>query len=105
MPGLLASGRVFDVPLAFIAVELAALCAYRLLRQEHLVPIDFYLHMVAALGLLGAARAVVAGAWWGQIGLLLAAALVAHLLALAPALRLKWGLNQRHRPISGGGLS
>jgi hypothetical protein len=78
----LASGRVFDFLLVFIAVELAAFCAYRLLRQQHLVPFDVYLHLGAALGLLGAARAVVAGDWWGQVGLLLAGALLAHVLAL-----------------------
>ena len=79
---LLATGRVFDFLLAFIALELAAFCGYRMLRQEHLVPVDVYFHMAAALGLLGAARAVLLGAWWGQTGLMLAAALVAHGIAL-----------------------
>lgn len=78
----LTSGQVFNFLLVFIALELAAFCAYRLLRQEHLVRVDVYLHLAAALGLLGAARAVVTGNWWGQIGLLLAGALLAHVLAL-----------------------
>jgi len=80
---LLVTGRVFDLLAAFIAIELAVFLGYRLVRQEHLVPVDVYFHMAAALGLLGAARAVFAGAWWGQTGLLLAAALLSHALALA----------------------
>jgi hypothetical protein len=83
---LLSTGRVFDFLLAFIALELATFCGYRLLRQEHLVPVDVYFHMAAALGLLGAARAVLLGAWWGQTGLMLAAALLAHGFALS----LRW---------------
>ncbi len=86
MVELLSTGRVFDFLLAFISLELAALCGYRLLRQEHLVPVDIYFHMAAALGLLGAARAVLLGAWWGQTGLMLAAALLAHGFALG----LRW---------------
>ena len=91
---LLATGRVFDFLLAFIALELAAFCGYRMLRQEHLVPVDVYFHMAAALGLLGAARAVLLGAWWGQTGLMLAAALVAHGIALS----LRW----RRRAVTRG---
>ncbi len=83
MAELLSTGRVFDLLVAFIAIELAAFCGYRLLRQEHPVPIDVYLHMAAALGLLAAARSVFAGAWWGLIGLLLAGALLSHALGIA----------------------
>ncbi len=83
MAELLSTGRVFDLLVAFIAIELAAFFGYRLLRQEHPVPIDVYMHMAAALGLLGAARAVLAGAWWGQVGLLLAGALLSHALGIA----------------------
>lgn len=83
MAELLSTGRVFDLLVAFIAIELAAFCGYRLLRQEHPVPIDVYLHMAAALGLLGAARSVFASAWWGLVGLQLAGALIAHTLGVA----------------------
>jgi len=86
MPELLSTGRVFDFLLAFIALELTAFCTYRLFRQEHLVPVDVYFHMAAALGLLGAARAVLLGAWWGQVGLMLSGALLAH----GTALGLRW---------------
>ncbi len=96
MAELLATGRVFDFLLVFIALELAAFGGYRLLRQEHLVPVDVYFHMAAALGLLGAARAVLLGAWWGQTGLMLVLALLAH----GYALRLRW--RQREAAARGG---
>jgi hypothetical protein len=83
---LLTTGRVFDGLIVVIGLELAAFAAYRLVRQEHLVPVDVYFHMAAALGLLGAARAVLLGAWWGQVGLMLSGALLAH----ATALGLRW---------------
>ena len=97
MAELLSTGRVFDLLVAFIAIELAAFCGYRLLRQEHPVPIDVYLHMAAALGLLGAARSVFAGAWWGLVGLQLAGALLSHAVALV--------LGWRRRGVANAGLA
>jgi hypothetical protein len=83
---LLGSGRVLDAVLACIVLELLGLLAWRLLRREHAVQADVYLNMVSAAGLLLAAHAVLAAAWWGLTGLCLSASLVAHLAAL----RLRW---------------
>jgi hypothetical protein len=83
---LLTSGRFFDLVLGMIALEILILLGYRLFRNEHLVAADVYPNLIAAAGLLGAARAVMAGAWWGYVALLMSVALVGHVLAL----RMRW---------------
>ncbi len=85
---LLASGRVFDFVLAVVALELLGFLAYRAFRGRSLVALDVYPNLMAAAGLLGAARLVIAGAWWGYPCLLLSLALVSHLLAL------RWGARR-----------
>jgi len=81
MADLLVSGRVFDGVLAVIALELFGFLGYGLIRRDAAVN-DVCANLLAAAGLLGAARLVLAGAWWGFACLLLIGALLAHLLAL-----------------------
>jgi hypothetical protein len=88
---LFTTGRFFDVVLGIIALEIIALLGYRLVRKEHLVAPDVYPNLLAAAGLLGAARAVMISAWWGYVGLLFTVALVGHVVAL----RMRW---QRAQP-------
>jgi hypothetical protein len=81
---LLASGRIFDFVLAVILLELLGFLGYRWLRHGHLVATEVYPNLLTAAGLLGAARLVIAGVWWGYACLLLIGALASHLCALKP---------------------
>jgi hypothetical protein len=68
-------------------MELLGLLAWRWLRREHAVHSDVYFNMISAVGLLGAAHEIRAGAWWGLTGAALMVALLAHLVALRLRLR------------------
>jgi hypothetical protein len=85
---LLASGRVFDFVLVVIALEMLGLLAYRAVRGRSLVAPEVFPNLIAAAGLLGAGRLVIAGVWWGYPCFLLSVALVAHLVAL------RWGARR-----------
>jgi hypothetical protein len=96
---LLASGRVIDAVLACLLLELLVLLAWRLVRREHAVHADVYFNMVAAVGLLAAAHAVLSQAGWGLTGAALLVALAAH----GVALRLRWRAGHRPmRPVNNG---
>ena len=86
MPEFLSGTRALDLVLACISIEIAALVGYRLDRGEPLLPADVLANLLAAAGLVGAARLMMAGAWWGFAGLSLLGALCAHVVAL----RLRW---------------
>jgi len=76
------SGRIFDVVLACVLIEIAVLAACRLARARVGLAADLLGHLCAATGLLLAARVSLAGAWWGYTGICLTGALAAHVAAL-----------------------
>ncbi len=78
---LLTSGRVIDVALAAVVVELGVLLVIR--RQTGLGPVDVIGQVLAGVLLLLAVRCAVTGAETGWILALLAASFPAHLFDLA----------------------
>lgn len=75
---LFASGRIFDVVLAVLAIE-----AIVLIYRDGRGAFPWLVHLLAAAGLVAAARAAVAGApWWG-VAAALGVALGAHVAELA----------------------
>jgi hypothetical protein len=86
MPEFINSGRVIDVALLMVVLEMTALLAYRARRRNSLATADVLAHLCAAAGLLGAAHLLLARAIWPYPALALSAALVAHIVAL----RFRW---------------
>lgn len=83
MAELFASGRIVDLILAAMALEAAALAAYRR-RSGRGVPLpDLAANLVAGGCLLLALRAALTGADWSAAAAWLGAALLAHLADLA----------------------
>ena len=93
---LLTAGTAIDLALAVVLVELCVFAGYRLLRARSLVAGDVHANLVAAAGLLGAAHAALADAWWGMWAGCLLLALAAHVIAL----RMRW----RVRPDAWSGV-
>lgn len=87
------SGRVLALALAIVTLEIAALLALGALRTSTRVAADLLANLCAAAGLLGAAELLLAHAPWPYAASALAAALVAHVLAL----RLRWRATQPAR--------
>jgi hypothetical protein len=86
MAGFISGGRVLDLVLACISIEILVLVCYRLGKQAQLLPADVLANLCAAAGLVAAARLLIVAAWWGYVGVALTGALFAHVLAL----RLRW---------------
>jgi hypothetical protein len=79
---LVASGRVVDVIIVFMALEALALHIYHRRTSHGPAPADTLLMLLAGLCLLLALRAALTGSSWLWIAAFLAAALVAHLADL-----------------------
>lgn len=83
MQGLLASGALLDLLLAGLLLEVGLLL-FLARRTGRGIPPRSLVATLAAGGLILLAwRLSVAGAWWGWVGLALAAALAAHIADLA----------------------
>jgi predicted GNAT superfamily acetyltransferase len=83
LAGLIGSGALLDVLLAGLVLEAAVLLALAQ-RSRRGIPARSLLATLLAGGLILCAwRLSVAGAWWGWVGLALAAALAAHIADLA----------------------
>ena len=82
MSALFASGRIVDLVLAFTVIEGLLLLALHRRTGRGLAPADLLGNLAAGISLMLALRAALVGAWWGWIGLCLAASLVAHVADL-----------------------
>lgn len=83
MSALFDNGRIVDLILALVAVEIVALMAYRRMTHRGIPALDIVFNLLAGVCLLLALRGALAqsGSLW--IAVWLSAALVAHLADLA----------------------
>jgi len=84
--GLFESGRIVDLILAIVAAE-AAWLAWRGRARGAPWQLANFSHLLAGAFLLLALRAALTEAWWGWIGLWLAAAGLAQIVDLRQRLR------------------
>jgi hypothetical protein len=95
MSDLIRSGRVLDLVLTVVGLEMLWLLATRAGRRRmHGAP-DVLAHLCSAAGLLTAAHLIIVRAHWIYAGMALGAALLAHLIAL----------RVRSRAVLPGGLA
>lgn len=80
---LFASGRIVDLILLFIGLELALLTLLHRWRGMGVPPMELLGHLASGAALLLALRSALVGAAWIWTAAWLAAALVAHLIDLA----------------------
>ena len=79
MADLFASGRIADIVIGFMLVEMAVLLGLRGRMRRRLPVGEFAASIAAGLALVLALRSALAGSSWHLIALWLAAALAAHL--------------------------
>jgi hypothetical protein len=79
MTALFTSGHVVDLILGFAALEALLLARHHRRTGRGVPPADLVSNLLAGVCLMLALRGALVGAWWGWIGLCLAAALLAHL--------------------------
>lgn len=82
MAALFADGSVAALLLGFVLVEAALLVAWHRRTGRGLPPAEVASLLLPGACLMLALWAALAGAWWGWIGLALAASLATHLLDL-----------------------
>lgn len=82
MSEFISSGRVIDLALAMVVLEMAALLALRAWRSDFPYSPDLMAELSAGAGLLCACRLLIAGAAWRYPALALGGALAAHIAAL-----------------------
>jgi hypothetical protein len=82
MENLFASGRVVDIALAVMALELAVIAVYRRKTGKGPRIVGLLANFAAGAGLLLALRASLTGTGWSVVAVPLAIALGAHLLDL-----------------------
>lgn len=80
---LIASGRIVDIMLAFVAVEVVLMLVYRRRTGRGIAPTPLLLNVGAGGSLMLALRAVLAGAGWPWVAACLVGALVFHIADLA----------------------
>lgn len=79
MSALFASGRIVDLILGITVLEALVLLALYRRNGSGIAPVDLLGNLASGICLMLALRGALVGAWWGWIGLCLAASLVAHL--------------------------
>jgi hypothetical protein len=82
MPEFINSGRVIDLALVIVGLEVTALLSWSVWRGRALATADVVAQLCAAAGLLGATHLLLEHALWIFPALSLGAALIAHVLAL-----------------------
>jgi len=75
---LFANGRIIDLILALMVLEVGILALYHVKTGRGIAPIGLLLNQLAGFGLMLAARCALIGGWWGWIALSLILALLAH---------------------------
>ncbi|MEQ1710523.1 MAG: hypothetical protein ABL908_03880 [Hyphomicrobium sp.] len=84
---LVRSGRIVDIALGLIVVELGALAWLRSRSRSAVFDVGFVAHLAAGAFLLLALRAALTGASWLAVAGWLFGGLVAHLVDLGARLR------------------
>ena len=74
MSQALADGSLVDGVIAITVLEALALLVYRALTGKGVAASQFLVNLLSGLGLMGALRLVLAGAWWGWVAACLPAA-------------------------------
>jgi hypothetical protein len=82
MRELLGTGRILDLVLGLVVVEVLVILGLQAGRFRPRIPPHLVAHLLAAAGLLSAAHMALAGAGWLFVGFFLLCALAAHLQAL-----------------------
>lgn len=83
---LLASGRIIDLILTLMVLEVGIFALYHVKTGRGIAPIGLMLNQLAGFSLLLAARFALTGGWWGWI----AGSLILALLAHGADLRHRW---------------
>ncbi len=96
MPEFIRSGRVIDLALLIVVLELAALLALRAGGRKALGSPDVLANLAAAVGLLSAAHLLIARDAWVYTALALSLAWVAHIAAL----RYRWRKPRVATPVA-----
>jgi hypothetical protein len=96
MPEFIRSGRVVDLALLIVVLELAALLALRVRGRKDLGTPDVLANLAAAAGLLSAAHLLIARDGWVYTAAALSVALVAHIAAL----RYRWRKPRLATPVA-----
>jgi len=81
MSQFVSSGQVLVLVLGVVALELLVLLGWRA-GHERRLKAEVLAHLCSAAALVAAAELLLKRCWWGYGALCLAAALVAHVLAL-----------------------
>jgi hypothetical protein len=90
----IASGRVTDLILIFMLIELAVLTVVYLRTGRGVPPPELAASLAAGLGLVCALRAALTGSSWGHIAVWLVLALTSHVLYVA----LRWSSHRISQP-------
>ena len=67
MSQALADGSLVDGVIAITVLEALAFLVYRALTGKGVAASQFLVNLLSGLGLMGALRLVLAGAWWGWV--------------------------------------
>ena len=67
MSQALADGSLVDEVIAITVLEALVLLVYRALTGKGVAASQFLVNLLSGLGLMGALRLVLAGAWWGWV--------------------------------------
>lgn len=83
LEALITSGRIVDIMIGFVVIEVAALLLYRRLRGGGIPPSKLFVNIGAGGSLMLALWAVFADAHWGIVAGFLVMSLVFHVADLA----------------------
>jgi hypothetical protein len=75
---LLTSGRIIDLVLTLMVLEVGILALYRVKTGRGIAPMGLLLNQLAGFSLMLAARCALIGGWWGWVAGSLMLALLAH---------------------------
>jgi hypothetical protein len=75
---LLASGRIIDLILTLMVLEVGILALYHIKTGRGIAPTSLLLNQLAGFGLMLAARVALVDGWWGWTAGSLILALLAH---------------------------
>lgn len=87
MEALFATGRIIDIILILVVLELCAFSGYYLIKKRGIAPLDMLCNLLSGIFLLLALRSALVGESWMLIGGLMFAALIAHLIDVWRRLR------------------
>lgn len=98
LQGLVESGRIVDVILGLVAVEILAVALLARRGRSGFGPVDALVNALAGVGILLALRCALTGGGWTSVAGWLALALAAHLTDVARRWRSSAVGSTRSRP-------